>query len=634
MLEISRIMKENPISALISSRFVRRIFSPSSIPFLFAFFVSFFLFSKANAFDLTVTQTPGGPGKEYTLSWTAVTPSTDTSKITYCAYSEFGADAVDISTDNLRNCVVDLLTMKIESDVGTERFIIISSDSADGSQNFSNSIVHNFIHIDQTNSANTVLISRTDGDGSQRGVNQIWKFSWKMDDDAYITAKVYPPGTTFNFDSNRFVTGPIGNVQPIKVLVSSTPRSGELADGSIFASNNDDVWDSRSSTGSIVPNGIYYFVLTAELDAGQYDFATSPVRSSIVWTVPVDILRIINLQTTGITLNNTSSQISYLLTGDATVRVLIARPGSHFYVDGSGDIQPSSDGTTTDNTLLVSSFSFQRQAGTVIESWNGKTSTGVAVGSGIYAVGISARDEFGNHAIGNSGDGGPIFATISVEQTVGSTDGDDPVSDETAPTLTSISPANGASVNNSVSTVTIVLADAGSNLLLSGTGITITNPNSVTVPYTRSDNTATNTITLILNSPQTLSGTYSIAITALDSNGNDASFSRSFSIDIRLDSAAFENALKIFPNPAKQSDVTVQYDMPVAGVVEIEFYNAVGERVFSANYAESAGTGKQYIWEAENGSGSKVGSGLYLVRVKASGGGNDVKVVKKLVVIR
>ena len=55
----------------------------------------------SHAIVLTVTQTPGGPGKNYTLSWTAATLSTTTAVTTYFIYEQFGETAVTEVPANL-----------------------------------------------------------------------------------------------------------------------------------------------------------------------------------------------------------------------------------------------------------------------------------------------------------------------------------------------------------------------------------------------------------------------------------------------------------------------------------------------------------------------------------------------------
>src|SRR5262249_29197906 len=130
-------------------------------------------------------------------------------------------------------------------------------------------------------------------------------------------------------------------------------------------------WDSRASTGTIVPNGIYYLWVTGTLDSGQLSpipnesaaVATPETyfRSGTVITVPVNVIRLQDLTATPITLTNTRSTISYFLNANANVRVLIAKPGSFFFVDANGDIQTASGSLlAADPSLIVSSFTFQR----------------------------------------------------------------------------------------------------------------------------------------------------------------------------------------------------------------------------------------------------------------------------------
>ena len=96
------------------------------------------------------------------------------------------------------------------------------------------------------------------------------------------------------------------------------------------------------------------------MDSGQGCASEGTLRDSSIITIPVDILRIINLAATPITLTSTRSNISYFLTGDALVRVVIARPGSAFMIDSNGDIQAADRNTgAIDNTVVVSSFTFQ-----------------------------------------------------------------------------------------------------------------------------------------------------------------------------------------------------------------------------------------------------------------------------------
>ena len=62
-------------------------------------------------------------------------------------------------------------------------------------------------------------------------------------------------------------------------------------------------WDSRDSSGTIVPNGIYTMMVSASDNNG--------VRDSFLETFPVDIMRFMNLSATGITATASQATISY-----------------------------------------------------------------------------------------------------------------------------------------------------------------------------------------------------------------------------------------------------------------------------------------------------------------------------------
>ena len=593
----------------------------------------------SHAFVLTVTQTPGGPGKNYTLSWTPAALSTTTAVTTYFIYEQFGDNDVAEVGGNLIGTVKTETTFIVNDDlVGTRGFRVHSVDSLDATFNDdSGSVIHRFIHTTQTNPSPIVLIA--DGDGTQRGVNQTWTFTYFMDDSAYVTMQIFPPGTGFAFNANGFPTGSLGGVLTVKTLIDKTPRSGELSDGLI--SNKDDTWDSRSSTGVIVGNGIYYMLITATLDTGGY-YTILPagetyLRSAEIINIPVDIIRILDLQATGITQTNAISKISYTLTGDSNVRVLISKPGSAFLVDSAGLIQAVNRATgLIDNTLVVSSFTFQRKAGDEVESWDGTSATGTVMGSGVYPVGVSATDDYGNHAIDNSGNDFPVFTTITLERSAGSQTGTTTNSDTTPPTIATLTPADGSSSNSSVTSVIAQFTDAatgGSAINLSGCSIVVRDPNSATVTGT-SATSGTDSLIFTPALPMKTSGKYTITVTAADTAGNSATYTRSFTIDIRLDSSALDSTTSLFPNPAKNGSTTIRYALSVDASTNIDIFNILGERVFSATYNDANAPTIDHIWDLKNNSGKKVGSGLYLVRIKSTAPGSKAETTKKLVVIQ
>jgi flagellar hook assembly protein FlgD len=636
MIETSNIMRMSK-----QNFSFQQIISPlrsfiSSKVFLTLFGFIFSIVPAAQAFDLTLAHDRSN-GLVYQLSWETIDPSTTDAVVDYFVFQEFGYDGVNGVAFSSANAVAVTRETSIPLSIGngSRCFRVVAFDSVVGGVATSDTECHGFIH-NLTNEG----ILRGDGDGTQRGVDQLWTFTYSLDEDAYVTAKIYPPGTQFSaasFDSNRFITTP--GSAPIKTLVDFTPRSSELNTHNITMS---EVWDSRTSTGTIVPNGIYYLVLQATLDTGYFvggppdeslvvNTPETYLRDGVRYTIPVDIIRISNLSATGITLTEPTATISYDITADANVRVVIAQPGSCFIVDSTGAIQAAQCSTgAQDNSLVVSSFTFQREAGSNVESWDGTSSTGTPVVAGVYPVGISASDDYGNHAIDNSGNDFPIFTGISVERTAGS-DGGDNDSDTTAPTLTSITPSNGSSTSNPVTSIQFVLADDSAGVNTSGVSFSIVDPNNNTVAGTLAN--SGNTFTFTPTTSLQVNGTYNVTISAIDLASNSDTFNRTFNINIRLDSDALESSLALFPNPAKNTDATIQYTLATAATVDIEIFNILGEKIYTVSVSGSQGTNSQ-TWDLKNKSGGRVGSGLYLVRIKASGTGGAAEALKKLVVVQ
>src|SRR5258708_692560 len=150
------------------------------IKFSFVLGLALYMAPSAHALILTVAQTAGGPGKDYSLSWDAATPSTTTAVTTYFIYAKFGADTVSVVPANLVGSVVGKTAFVYHGLAGTRSFVVRSVDSLDATFNQTSNIInHHFIHTSPLNDGST--IKRTDGDGTQRGVNQLWKFSYFLD---------------------------------------------------------------------------------------------------------------------------------------------------------------------------------------------------------------------------------------------------------------------------------------------------------------------------------------------------------------------------------------------------------------------------------------------------------------------
>ena len=85
------------------------------------------------------------------------------------------------------------------------------------------------------------------------------------------------------------------------------------------------------------------------------------------------------------------------------------------------------------------------------------------------------------------------------------------------------------------------------------------------------------------------SGKYTITMTAADTAGNSATYTRTFSIDIRLDSSALDSTTRLFPNPAKNGSTTIRYALGVDASTNLDIFNILGERVFSTTYDDTNG---------------------------------------------
>src|SRR5689334_15480566 len=102
--------------------------------FLVGLFGCFFGIAHADEFKLTLSHAPKGIDVDYTLSWTAVTPSTDTAKVTYYIFQHFGKSksfpivfpaAASVVTQEVGYTLSDYAP-------GTRCFVVVASDSITG----------------------------------------------------------------------------------------------------------------------------------------------------------------------------------------------------------------------------------------------------------------------------------------------------------------------------------------------------------------------------------------------------------------------------------------------------------------------------------------------------------------------
>lgn len=479
--------------------------------------------AKAQAADFTVTLA----GVSNTISWTAqVDPSSTTAPVTYYVYYKFGKfNQGDILAGTLIYTGPSTSLTYPNHMQGTYCVVVRSSSPVSGIFNTSPEACHSWLH--KTGGLGDEGIIRVDGGGTQLGMNQQWYFTYFLDDDSLVTLNIYPPGTGLTTDTSGFSTV-AGSPTPTKVVVSSTPRSGELG-GEV---SNTEMWDSRDSAGQVVSNGLYIgqFIITNPL-------STQTTRYIGVFTIPVDVIRFTAFSTEGISPTQSMGKINYTITGDATVRIVVAKPGRLFTFDANGDAYPLCPAATPAgagciaSTIDVTTYSvvqtltYNKRAGTYSEGWNGTDWAGAAVSSGIYSVGISARDGFGNQALNLSGgNDGPVQGTIPVERTAGQSAIDTTPPSVTAVSVggTSIALGGGTNVNTGFTSIVFTLNKSG------GTGVnssivSLTTPNASGAMPGGLVTTSGSQVTYSTATPMNSTGTYTVTIIAKDTLGNMSS---------------------------------------------------------------------------------------------------------------
>ncbi len=633
---------------------------------------------------ITLTLATGAEALNYNLSWTAITV-VPAASFYYLVSSTFGLIyPLNTTTNGLGTYVTSTATTEslffektsaVIGNIGpgSRCFIVEASTSPamDPLYGRSGEACHSFFGA--TGASEIPTVDRVDGEGGQTGFGQIWRFTYFIDRDALVSLRIFQATSTLvQTDSKGFAVmsdrnktglpefllgGNPANPTEFEVLLSTSiiktvtdkvPRSGERSGASV---SNTETWDMRDSSGAVVTNGIYYanFFVTSPL-------LTPTTRFAEVFTVPVDTLRILDFTTVGITPTSALASIRYKITGDAAVRILIARPGRQFALDAFGTIlakcppgatnctaSPTLAGTDISTNSVVQIITFNRKAGSYTESWNGQDTLGVAVSSNIYSVGISAIDGFGNHAVDSSGQETAQATTIPVERAASQTAGD-----TTAPVVTAIT-VNGSSILTGVATLTAsfdkIEITLGED---SGTGINETSVALALAPGAVSQGGAVaipgtgGTLRSVTYSSATVlatTGTYTVTVTPRDASGNSATQTFSFllasatSASTKLNQEQFQNSLIPGPNPVREAPAKFNFRLSQASSVTIELFTLTGERVFLQTQPFAAGA-QAFEWSITNSGGSRVGSGVYLLRISANDGSSTLVATKKIMVIK
>ena len=602
----------------------------------------FICFTKvlAASFDLDVKWNPATSPGSNDLSWssTGITLSTETAKEFYDIYRTFGYKAGADGWTLIASAYYGT-SFTDYCGYGTYSYYLDAWDDGNDGEGGTLGGYPKKIATSIT-AASTFIHSmeRGDAEGEQVGYGQQWNFAYKLQADSYVNIAVFEPETASTTDAEGFVNRP--GINLVKTIVDidtlySAARSFEMA-GSTF--KNEDMWDCRDSSGCVVKNGVYWILFEAYAPSDHTE-----LRDTWWGTIPVDILRIMDLDSEAITETQLLAKINYTITGDATVKIIICKPGTAFklasesgnltYLDAytydyvTGDVLPL-DPTTyvVDGTRLLKYFKFGRKHGSYSEPWGGRDDNGLILDNDLYVFGISAVDGYGNHALDPYGNDRPIYNTIPIDRTAA-----EHATDVTKPSVGPFTPADESVVNPPLVSVSAVLSDdvgidwTKSTIALSGPGGAVTGTTS-------NDGTS---IIFTPDIPQSTLGSYYISVKAVDTSNNETNEVSELIIQAGngdVPPPEFEESVYAFPNPVKTERVNIAYTLTGSYKVSIDIYDIMGKLIWSEK--KDASDASYSVWHLQNESGNSIASGVYIYRVKLDNGSDVYKTVKKLIVIR
>ena len=132
-------------------------------------------------------------------------------------------------------------------------------------------------------------------------------------------------------------------------------------------------------------------------------------------------------------------------------------------------------------------------------------------------------------------------------------------------------------------------------------------------------------LSLLFRSLQEIEDSYIDIVNAEVRDGNYGLNTLATPVSVRIQTRPEAYALRNnFPNPFNP-ETTLKYDLPEAGDVKLEVYNMLGQVVRTlVNEHQTAG---RYAvqWDATNGHGQSMSSGIYFYRVQVEGEFTDVK---------
>jgi PKD repeat protein len=146
----------------------------------------------------------------------------------------------------------------------------------------------------------------------------------------------------------------------------------------------------------------------------------------------------------------------------------------------------------------------------------------------------------------------------------------------------------------------------------------------------------TTTDTTLVDDDVELNQEYYYVVTAMDSSGNESSFSVSVSITVAISNIGEDVSIPThyylaqnYPNPFNPV-TTIRYGLPRSAYVSIIIYDILGHRVRNlVNMQKSAGYHKEQ-WNGMNNVGEMVSSGIYYYKIESK----DFNQTMKMVLIR
>jgi flagellar hook assembly protein FlgD len=434
-------------------------------------------------------------------------------------------------------------------------------------------------------------------------------FSYQLTQEAWTTITIYNTNSTVTTADDTLV----------KRFTYTAPRNSEGQDRNF---REYQTWDGTDENIKLVSSGIYRFAIDAYFDhTSSADRDTADSRG---WTFALD-KRIVDINTTGITASNALASIKYTLSETANVKIKICKSGTTFTTDtATGEAVPNPAAN------LVKTFTFyQQSSGEQEVTWDGNDEGGVAKDKGVYFVVITATDAEGNKFFNTSGTDNLFRTTVSIDKTASQI-----ATDSGAPTVTSVTPANGTILTSSFTEVSAVLQDdsGGSGVDLVNSAITLTDPSGNSISGTQSNN-GSDTITLTV-AAQTSNGTYTIRITPRDLVGNIGSQATyTFTLNTTVEEKDFKDSVFVYPNPVKGRNATFAYSLTGSATVTIDVFTILGEKIWSKVIYDSGSGDKRVTWRCVNDDGEVLADELYLYKITAAySNGNTRSTTKKLII--